>query len=831
MAGLKIMAQAGYTPRVAPHLLQDSEAQRAINTKLSAGDLRSWKKPLQQVNRVFLSEDVKSIFKGKNSSGNPHWIAWNSDTDVVRSPLGDNINGMSIYYTDGDGAKKTNQDLVGTTQGVAPANFLWLGVPAPQTRPILAASGATSVSSVSVVSGGSGYLAAPDVTITGGGGSGATAKATVENGKVTAVTITNAGSGYTSSPTISFSGAGGTGAVASAFIGFVKSITVTAGGSGYTSVPTVTLTGGAGAGASAQAVVSGGAVTAIVVITKGRGYTSAPTISITGGGGTGATASPVMTIDAVAEVAVTAAGSNYGATVSFTGGGGTGATATATIVDGVITAVNLTNGGTGYTSLPTVVISGGAGTGAQATAAFRVVETRLYAYTYVSSFGDIEEESPPSPLSTSVNIASGQSVTVSNFAAPPTVNYNITHIRIYRSVTGSNSTSLAYVDQIAVGTSNYVDSITSAGLGETLGTFGWDMPPADLRGLVLLPNGFAAGFSGDKIYFSEVNAFHAWPSSYALSVGVEIVGLGVYGQSIAVMTKGYPYIVTGASPDGMSIEKVPTFEPCIAKRSIVSDSTGVLYASANGICGIGPGMSGVVTSNVMSRDDFLAFNPYSFTSGISGSKFFAFYEQASEFVKNGGLILDRTLSAAPLSTTTIKAKALHIDPETGDLYIATDGEIKTWDGDIYNDMPYEWLSKKFVFNAPTNLGAIEVNGDFNSIKTAALLQERAEQLKLLNQQIFASGVPLEGALDNTVLNARPLNGSILYDLPRVIDDRYLLITLIVDDKVIHNGQYTENGVYRLPSGYKGQVFEVKINGNIECRYLKMAETAKELKAL
>src|SRR5438270_11024702 len=52
-------------------------------------------------------------------------------------------------------------------------------------------------------SGGTGYNSTPTVSITGGGGSGATAVATIANGAVTRVTLTNAGVGYTSAPTVS----------------------------------------------------------------------------------------------------------------------------------------------------------------------------------------------------------------------------------------------------------------------------------------------------------------------------------------------------------------------------------------------------------------------------------------------------------------------------------------------------------------------------------------------------------------------------------------------------------------------------------------------------
>lgn len=830
MAGLKIMTTGGYTPRVAAHLLQDNEAQKALNTKLTAGDLRSWKKPQSLVNRVFVPEETKTIFKGKKIGGDDLWLSWVNDVDVIRSPLADNINNMSIYYT-GDGVpKKTTASLAGTTQGASPTNWYNLGVPAPIAAPAIAASGGTSVASISITAGGSAYAGEPTVTFTGGGGSGAAATATVVNGVVTGITVTAEGSGYTSAPTISFTGGGGSGAAATAYVGYVQSIAVTAGGTGYTTAPTVALSA-AGVGATAQAFISGGAVVAVLVITRGRNYVTAPTVSFSGGGGTGATATATVNGTGIAQVTVTAGGTNYGPVVAISGGGGSGATATARVANGAITDITLTSGGSGYTSVPTVAVTGGGGTGAAAVAAFSIAESRIYCYTYVSDFGGIEEESAPSPISSSVNLSSGQAVSLTGLSARPTSHYNITKIRIYRSATGSSATSFLFVDEISGSLTSYIDTKTSAQLGEALGTQGWDVPPTDLKGLALLPNGFAVGFSKDTVYFSEVNAFHAWPSSYGLQMGYEIVGIGVSGQTVSVMTRGYPFLITGVSPESMSSEKLPGFEPCISKRSITSDASGVMYASPNGICGIGSGMSGVTTNNVMTRDEFQRFNPASFRCAVSGGKYFAFFEQATESIEAGGFILDHLVQATPLSLTTINAGALFVDQETANLYLTQDLEIKEWDSDVYNVMPYEWLSKKFVFSAPANLGAIEVNADFANIAEAEALQARIERLLAQNRVIFTSTSDLQGTLNAKELNYFSIDGSIMLDIPGVVDDRYLLVTLIVDGKTIYAGQYTTEGVYRLPSGYKGQIFEVKINGNIECRYLKLAETVKELKAL
>lgn len=80
----------------------------------------------------------------------------------------------------------------------------WLCVSAQAQRQ--AAAVATVISgflvSVRVTDGGAGYLVAPTVTISGGGGSGAVVVATISNGAVDMIEMTHAGSGYTSTPIV-----------------------------------------------------------------------------------------------------------------------------------------------------------------------------------------------------------------------------------------------------------------------------------------------------------------------------------------------------------------------------------------------------------------------------------------------------------------------------------------------------------------------------------------------------------------------------------------------------------------------------------------------------
>src|SRR5579871_3627491 len=89
--------------------------------------------------------------------------------------------------------------------------------------------GSGPISQVNVSSGGSGYTSVPNVMITGGGGSGATATATVAGGAVTGITLMNAGSGFTYNPTVTISGGGGAGAEAVAIVAGTQVATNTMG--------------------------------------------------------------------------------------------------------------------------------------------------------------------------------------------------------------------------------------------------------------------------------------------------------------------------------------------------------------------------------------------------------------------------------------------------------------------------------------------------------------------------------------------------------------------------------------------------------------------------
>lgn len=114
-----------------------------------------------------------------------------------------------------------------TNPGSINPPIIFEAIPAISTQPQLwfCVSGGQptsgTVTGINVTNGGSGYTSAPTVSITSGGGSGATAVALVNlsTGTITAILVITQGSGYTSTPAVGFSGGGGSGAAATAVIG------------------------------------------------------------------------------------------------------------------------------------------------------------------------------------------------------------------------------------------------------------------------------------------------------------------------------------------------------------------------------------------------------------------------------------------------------------------------------------------------------------------------------------------------------------------------------------------------------------------------------------
>ena len=333
-----------------------------------------------------------------------------------------------------------------------------------------------------------------------------------------------------------------------------------------------------------------------------------------------------------------------------------------------------------------------------ASSADQPVETRVYVYTYVSAFG--EEGIPSDPAK--VDVSEDGTVSLSDLSAAPTGNFNIVSKRIYRSQQASDGSAIyLFVDEIAVALATYDDTKSSTDLGEEISTIGYDMPPETMAGLVALPNGILAAFDGYDILFCEPFLPYAWPQAYRLTADYPVVGLGVFGSSLVVCTKGYPYVITGVDPSSMSMERMDLAQSCVSKRSIVSSDDGVVFASPDGLVFVGAGGAQIITQNHYTRKEWQALNPASIDAYWTDGKYVAVYD-------GGGFILDATDNGR-LTTFDDTATAGYVDPVEDALYLCIDGNIMKFNAGA--DKTFSWRSKKFQYTGHVSPSFARVDAD------------------------------------------------------------------------------------------------------------------------
>lgn len=469
---------------------------------------------------------------------------------------------------------------------------------------------------------------------------------------------------------------------------------------------------------------------------------------------------------------------------------------------------------------PTLSATGGSGG----------TETRAYVYTYISTFGSVKEESAPSPAGTVTCNITGATVTVSAFSTAPTTGYNITHRRIYRTVTGASTVSYQFVAEIAIATTSYSDTLTTAQLGVVLPSTYWTTPPTDLKGLVSMPNGFLAGFRANEVWFSEPYYPHAWPSIYTLTVDSKIVGLGVYDTNLVVLTERQPYLISGTSPASMSQTKLPIPQPCVSKRSIAYDQYGVLYASPNGLVSISPSGSDVISTPLYTRTEWQNIAPSTLNSVIYNNQYIGFYSSGNTVQ---AIVLTRG-DIPPLVEFTFDAVATYVDKFDGSVYAVSkyDNKIYQLDASTVNDTVYEWKSKKFVMPAPVNFTAMKVRADYDVIGNAAAYNALVQAIIASNQAIWAtSSSKLGGVVNGATLNTYTVNGSLLQTIPEIQQTRAINVFLYADGSLFYTTSMTNNEPVRLPVNNKSYVWEVQITGNVPVRTFSMATSIAELKEM
>ncbi len=458
------------------------------------------------------------------------------------------------------------------------------------------------------------------------------------------------------------------------------------------------------------------------------------------------------------------------------------------------------------------------------------VYTRIYVYTWVTGFG---EESEPSPASAEVDWQAGQTVTLTGFASTPS-GRNITHQRIYRSQTGSTGTDLYFIAERSASTSSYVDSIAVDAFEEVLPSRYWTPPVDTLSGLTAMPNGMMAAFSGKDLYFSEPWRPHAWPETYVLTTDTEIVALGAIGTSLAVLTKGHPYFVTGTTPESMTMDKIEANYPCINARGVIDLGYSIVYPSHEGLVAVkSNGSIGLISSNLFSPDEWRKLNPGTMCAGQLAGRWVASYNSVDDNSQaiTGSILVDTSGSTAFLIRSDVYASAWYYDVEEGALYFV-EPEAET----IFRFDPpggvrakQYWRSKQFILGAPQNFAAIlvDASGGLSSEEAAALDAEIAA-IAAANEVLIAAG-SISGDLASDMVGVVPVGGDILTPIPNAGASTIAVGVYADGVKVATISE--ANKVKRLPAGFKARQWEIDAFGDVDISQIAMATTVDELKAM
>lgn len=331
----------------------------------------------------------------------------------------------------------------------------------------------------------------------------------------------------------------------------------------------------------------------------------------------------------------------------------------------------------------------------------QIIEDRFYIATFVTDWG---EESAPSPVSDSIELDQNDSATVS-IEAPPPGRY-ITKWRLYRSNAGSQSASFQFVDELDVGTLTYTDEQRAAALGEPCPTLTWLEPPTNLRGLVGMPNGIMAGFFDNTVCFCDPYHPYAWPVEYQITTESPIVGLGVFGQTLVVGTRGRPYFISGSDSASMSAIKLDANQSCVSARSIVPVDGGVVFASPDGLCAAGPSGVKVLTSALWTREDWQKIKPESIVA-VEHEGIYIFMFDAG--TKRGCYALGDN----KLVELQLWGSALHVDLPTDTLYFVDGSNIvAAFRG--AGRRTAKWRTSLMTFEKQAPLAWAKVYGDFTA---------------------------------------------------------------------------------------------------------------------
>lgn len=395
--------------------------------------------------------------------------------------------------------------------------------------------------------------------------------------------------------------------------------------------------------------------------------------------------------------------------------------------------------------------------------------------------------------------------------------------RIYWTEAAADGTHWRLVKEVPVGTVSTTVAGTTTSTAE-MASATWVMPPTDMKGIRMMPNGIAIGFHGNELCISPPYIPYAYPVGYRLTTDYDIMGVEVVGNMAVVATKGNPYLVTGIDPSSMSMSKVDQPWPCQSKRGMVNMGFGVAYPAPQGLALIGPNGSDLVTKDLYTQEEWTTLAPSSFASAQFAGRYVASFDFATAVRQM--LIIDKS-EFASVVTANANVAAIYGDPTTGKLYLVISDLIYEWDADPGQRMTADWFSREFVFPKPINLGAARVEADLTmTAADIAAAQAASDAAKALNAALIAA-LATKGSLNRYSVNGLSLNGSLVATLPPVSWES-LTFMLYVDGVLTYSRTITDSDAFRLPKGYKSDNAAFRVSGTVTVKAISAAETMRGL---
>lgn len=479
--------------------------------------------------------------------------------------------------------------------------------------------------------------------------------------------------------------------------------------------------------------------------------------------------------------------------------------------------------------------------------------SRVYVLIWVSAFGEEGQASPPA-------IASGNSDgtwTIGNLQQAPPANRNITHARLYRTVTSPTGVDYRQVVEwpIASVPATYDDTQLDVAIADNpvLQSLEWSAPPATLQGLIGVAGGYLAGFVGRTVRLSVPYYPHAWPEDYSYAVEDTIVGLGTFGNTVVVLTEGRPYLLVGPSPDAMSLQKLEAVQPCLSKRSIVNTVAGIMFASTDGLVLVdGTANTGVIASrNWVTKDEWLAlFLPRSIQASVYQDRYLAFYTDELGFtvgfddpVTGWTQLQEQNVQSVDLDTLTGQTLVTVSDPGGGNDLICE------WDDDTTEQVQYTWRSKPFMQNKPVNFGAMQLRASFvgssgpvpppppipvgTHFGMGVTAINGGYRTTLLPSATPETGGSINGPpawqMLGITFNGQPLVAPGVQ--PTDHAPTAIAVKVYGDNVLRWFGAVEDEMPVRLPSGYKAYLWEVEVQGVSPLFSITLADTVKNLENL